>query len=86
MESNPFGCSFGLGVSKFVLFVKDPLLSVKEVFATQDLTTLFQLPLSERAHSEFMSLQLLMSDFSLDFTKSDVWMWREDGKPYTAKK
>ena len=37
-------------------FVKDPLLSVKEVFATQDITTLFHLPLSERAHSELLSL------------------------------
>ena len=42
-------------------FAHDKLISFKEVCDTTELTTLFQLPLSEQAFSELHSLQSLIA-------------------------
>jgi len=67
-------------------FVIDPLISAAEVFDMSELTPLFHLPLSERAFGELQSLQSLLGNSNVNHQLNDVWVWKEDGKDYSAKK
>src|SRR3954463_6233076 len=68
-------------------FTHDKLISFKEVCAINELTTMFQLPLSEQAFSELNSLQSLIDQYHNRYLSQDVWSWRFGSKGmYSTKK
>src|SRR4051812_42933548 len=61
-------------------------MSVREARAVEDLTDLFNLPLSAQAFQELRNVQLILQNHN-DVADLDCWTWRRDNKgQYTAKK
>jgi hypothetical protein len=66
-------------------YAKDPWITVKEVFETQDLFGNFHLPLSEQAYEELITLQSLMESHSRVTGLKDVWSWQGSTREYKPK-
>ena len=68
-------------------FAKDSLISVHEVLHTEELLTLFHLPLSVEAFEELQMLRQLVMDVSAEDQSLDVWCWGfGTGGAYSANK
>ena len=57
-------------------FAIDPLNSAAEIFDLTELTSLFHLPLSERAFGELQSLQALLMNSKHNLRLDDSWVWK----------
>ena len=61
--------------------------SVMDVLQTDELQSMFSLPLSELSYREFNHLSGIMTEFSLDASSNDCWQWKHGKKAgFTAKK
>ena len=67
-------------------FTKDPFITLAEFRATQDVLSLFHLPLSSQAHMELIRLQRMMAHISVD-EQLDQWVWKGgQNDRYSTKK
>ncbi|KAL6643274.1 hypothetical protein ACP70R_021455 [Stipagrostis hirtigluma subsp. patula] len=56
-------------------YAKRPRISAKEVFNTDDLSTLFNLPLPEQAYEEYLQLQDRRGEWHFSETEDDRWTY-----------
>ena len=67
-------------------FVRNTSLSVKNVRETEDLDTLFTLPLSEQAFNELQDLQLELHSVPYDDAQIDSWVFIWGSSIYSSQK
>ena len=66
-------------------YAKDPWITVKELFETQDIYQNFHLPLSAQAYEDMINLQSLMESHNRVPGSKDVWFWQGSSKEYKPK-
>ena len=71
--------------SRLFSYVKDPWTLVKDGLNCNDLSTWFNLPLSEQAYGELSSLETLLGELDHSPGQCDVWSWVGTNKPCTPK-
>lgn len=66
-------------------FVLDDKLFVNDFIMEGELSTLFQLPLSEEAMQELLDIQNGLSSLHRDVSENDVWYWVPGKDQFSAK-
>ena len=66
-------------------YVKDPWITVKEFFSSQDIVQHFHLPLSAQAFGELILIQSMMGSHSRVSGSKDVWFWQNSSKQFRPK-
>ena len=62
--------------SRLFSYVKDPWVTVYEVFQSQDMINMFHLPLSAQAYQELLTVQDLMASCRREEEQTDTWFWQ----------
>jgi hypothetical protein len=74
LQSNGSTTPFQLRFPRLFSYVLDEHASASKVFLTEDLSSLFHLPLSRAACDEFHQMQAILQDFQ-SLEQNDVWTY-----------
>lgn len=66
-------------------YAKDPWVTVKEAFNSQEISKMFHLPLSEQAYAEYLTVQTLMTTHNRIMDAKDIWFWQGTCSAYKPK-
>jgi len=67
-------------------FAKNKFISVQKAFSTEDLTGLFNLPLSQTAFNQLTEIQSIRDNTALDSSSKDSWKLADNATHFSSKK